>query len=552
MEYGDFRCRNLKNGIKITKYTGCATNVEIPKYINDSRVYSIGKYAFLDSILETITIPNSVTEICEGAFYGCRSLISIKIPNSVDYIAKSAFSYCVALINVKMLTSVSYIGDGAFIGCTSLASIKIPKSVNYIGEQVFEGCSSLSNILFPRANSYLYALRAFLKEYADKIEYYNAPNTMSEEELLAIQKNEDSQTMSINSSDNMTLTYLDFQYRKGMSGIEIAKYTGIESHIKIPEYINSVPVTSIGKYAFYYCDSLTTIEIPKSVEEINSYAFSYCNFLKKIRIPRNNKSLPFLQNFLKEYADKIEFADDSTSSFQKTVNPKINTTKTNTSNIKDFEYKKVGSGIEITKYKGCDSSVEIPQYIDGLPVVQIGFRAFNDCRSLKSIAIPDSLTKIGLWAFADCCSLTDIEIPNSVIEIDSQAFWGCVLLNNVTIPNSVREIGDEVFLNCSSLKKINFSSSNKNLHLLQNFLKEYADKICYRQYYHSSIENLVALLNRLSKVLKVNLNFNLNMNNEINDENIDLVNKVSTQIMNKKNTTKHHSRKRKIEKLKIK
>ena len=85
-------------------------------------------------------IPDNVTSIGNGAFYGCESLISITIPNSVTTIEASAFSHCSQLASVTIPNSVTTIGASAFSSCISLTSITIPNSVKSIGGFAFSGC----------------------------------------------------------------------------------------------------------------------------------------------------------------------------------------------------------------------------------------------------------------------------------------------------------------------------------------------------------------------------------------------------------------------------
>ena len=96
--------------------------------------------------LTSMTIPNSVTSIGEGAFYICTSLTSVTIGNSVTSIGKGAFKDCSSLTSVIIPNSVTSIGDAAFGGCSSLTSVTIGESVTSIGESTFEGCSSLTSV----------------------------------------------------------------------------------------------------------------------------------------------------------------------------------------------------------------------------------------------------------------------------------------------------------------------------------------------------------------------------------------------------------------------
>ena len=109
----------------------------------------------------------------------------------------------------------------------------------------------------------------------------------------------------------------------------------------------------------------------------------------------------------------------------------------------DFEYEiNYEDCITILEYKGSDTSVTIPDTIDGRKVTSIGGYAFRDCTSLTSVTIPDSVTSIEQYAFRDCTSLTSVTIPDSVTTIGGSAFWGCKNLTSVTIPDSVTRIED--------------------------------------------------------------------------------------------------------------
>ena len=96
-------------------------------------------------------IPNSVTSIGGGAFYGCSGLTSITIPNSVTSIGYSAFEGCSGLTSITIPESVTSIGNSAFEGCSGLTSITIPESVTSIGNSAFRACSGLTSITIPES-----------------------------------------------------------------------------------------------------------------------------------------------------------------------------------------------------------------------------------------------------------------------------------------------------------------------------------------------------------------------------------------------------------------
>ncbi|WP_419514924.1 leucine-rich repeat protein [Leyella stercorea] len=119
-------------------------------YIIPDSVTNIGDGAFSScESLTSINIPDSVTNIGDGAFSSCESLTSINIPNSVTNIGDWAFDRCESLTSINIPNSVTNIGDSAFSGCESFTSINIPNSVTNIGDSAFSGCESLKSINIP-------------------------------------------------------------------------------------------------------------------------------------------------------------------------------------------------------------------------------------------------------------------------------------------------------------------------------------------------------------------------------------------------------------------
>jgi len=111
---------------------------------------NLGSYAFGDCVsLATVTILGNATAINEFAFAECHNLIRISIPRGVTSIGPDAFSDCYALTCVTIPESVASIADGTFGGCTSLAGIAIPNSVTNIGQNAFIQCASLTNVIIP-------------------------------------------------------------------------------------------------------------------------------------------------------------------------------------------------------------------------------------------------------------------------------------------------------------------------------------------------------------------------------------------------------------------
>lgn len=133
----------------ITKYAESDTVVVIPSKINGVTVETIGHAAFERSAVTSVTIPDSVTAIHDGAFANCSQLTNISIPNSVTSIGFSAFEHCTSLKSITLPSSLRSISEALFFGCSQLTTIHIPDSVSSIRTYAFYNCGKLETIRIP-------------------------------------------------------------------------------------------------------------------------------------------------------------------------------------------------------------------------------------------------------------------------------------------------------------------------------------------------------------------------------------------------------------------
>ena len=113
-------------------------------------VRSIGEDAFRDcSSLEGVIFENTVLEkISDGAFWGCSALSSIALPDSVTEIEKYAF-FETGLRNIQLPEKLTLIGGGAFCNCKNLKQVQLPPQLKELGEGAFFNCENLAQIQLP-------------------------------------------------------------------------------------------------------------------------------------------------------------------------------------------------------------------------------------------------------------------------------------------------------------------------------------------------------------------------------------------------------------------
>ena len=240
-------------------------------------VTTIGALAFSNcTSLTSITIPDSVTTIGDGAFWNCTSLTSVTI-HGVTTIGNSAFSNCSSLTSITIPDNVTSIGDYAFYYCDSLTSITIPDNVTSIGDSAFEYCRSLTNVTIPDGVMTIENRAFYQCTSLTSVTIGNSVTTIGERAFYECNNLKDvyitdiAKWFAIKFGDDFAnpLHYAHNLYCNG----------GLVTNLVIPD-----GVTTIGNYAFRYCDSLTSITIPDSVTKIGDYAFFGCSSLTSVTI----------------------------------------------------------------------------------------------------------------------------------------------------------------------------------------------------------------------------------------------------------------------------
>ena len=224
---------------------------------------TIGEEMFYQSKLKTVVIPANATTIGNSAFEQCASLISIDIPANVETIGTAVFWGCSSLTTVtfekgsqlKTIGGGSSSYYGAFSYCTALTSIEIPASVETIGASAFKGCSKLATVTFEKESQ----LKTIGGGYSEP-NYYGV------------------------FSDCTALTSIEIP--ASVETIEAAAFKGCSSLATVT-FENGSQLKTIGggsysSGAFSDCTALTSIEIPASVETIEAAAFKDCSSLATV------------------------------------------------------------------------------------------------------------------------------------------------------------------------------------------------------------------------------------------------------------------------------
>ncbi len=302
----------VEHGTLVTCLDKDAASVTVPDGVTE-----IASRAFEDcTSLTAVSIPAGVTKIGRKAFAGSTSLTAVSIPAGVTKIDRKEFAGCTSLTAVNISEGVSCIDSDAFKGCTSLTSLSIPGSMTYIGKGAFSNCTSLSEIHYGGTTAqWLFELAGFThvprnivihctdgdaKPVSKKIAEIVIPGEVTKigagafRCCTSLTSAGYAGTMkkweAVEGKANL-LSCIPVPEVKCADGVWVRPAVQVE-HGTLVRCLDknavsvTVPdgVTRIAKGAFKRCRALTTVVIPRSVQNIDDYKeFSGCPSLREIR-----------------------------------------------------------------------------------------------------------------------------------------------------------------------------------------------------------------------------------------------------------------------------
>lgn len=275
-------------------------------------VQTIGKYAFDGCTVNTINIPSSVKTISDGAFKG-SGVESIVIPESVEYIGQNIFSNCENLKSADLRCKVTVIPARAFSHCYSLEKVQLPETIVEIDDNVFYYDKNLVNLILPK-NLESIGFAAFYNCYGLKnfqlpdtvtliegsafvgcksLEKINLPEKLIKldgevfdgcENLVEITIGPDLVEFKETSFNGVNVKLerikVDPANPALMSDNAGVLYSKDKTKlIKFPaaatveEYTVEPTTEVINQYAFYYNKNLDTIILPVTLKSVGKYAF---------------------------------------------------------------------------------------------------------------------------------------------------------------------------------------------------------------------------------------------------------------------------------------
>ena len=421
---------------------------------SDSRLETIGEYAFYKTQISEFYLPASLEKLCERwndgiknlrkitvsplnkhfamiedkcvvgksdeskddfdvLLFARRDIEEISIPSNIRMISSHAFENCsdLARIDIASDSKLETIGEHAF-SSSGIKEIYLPSKVSKICEYTFSDCQSLTKIDIP-ANSCLQTIETGAFNYS-KIEEIYLPASLKELKDRWCQNTENLTKITISPANDHFILKED-KYLLKKSDQSNGEFDALVFACRgIKEIIIPSQVSIICRDSFSYCTSLARVEFTanSNLKRIEAFAFAHSG-IKEITIPSNVTEISGYAFCYCEDLRKVEFAANSN-------------------------------------------------------LQTIGIEAFSHAR-IAEISIPSTVTKIGNNAFSFCRKLKYFNIPeNSNLQTIGLNIFIYTKIKEIYLPASLKELEDGWCYNADKLKKITVSPLNKHFMMIED------------------------------------------------------------------------------------
>lgn len=500
------------NCFKLTTVTISVQNTQILKSafencgiqaFNFEHISEIDSWAFRNTKLQSIELPNSNLKLYNGAFCQCPFLTTVTITDSVTIADFSGeqFKECYSLETVDY-RNTNKVPTRMFMFCYKLATFKSINNNLDIEEEAFYSCTSLRNIdsnqvgnIYDKAFIYCISLREFNPTYSriGHKAFYGCQNLQitnihncgrysfaycSSISTCTLKNSLDDGTMmnctGLTSVSFENIVRIPFKCFQGCTNLETISLSASVKNIDINAFLDTnlnmeeldlSNCQKIGSFAFKNTkikslifsnvyntdeengipfDGVTTI---KKITYRSSYAFRPKDFRDStnIEIVFEDNNFQIKDDTIID-SSQLYYYYPSSPSNEYTVNPEIR-------QIMSYAFAGATNlkSITINHYIGSDSKF-----------------ALANCKSLQTINIDFQNSEgyslsIPCGFFANCINLITVNLGQKISMIEKGAFEGCISLTSIVIPSDTKELSDYCFTGCTKLEKIEFLADSVKL-----------------------------------------------------------------------------------------
>ena len=465
-------------------------------------VAGIGTCTDSDIIIPSMYDGKAVTGICENAFNNCGSkLKSITIPNTITRIGNGAFANCLGLTSVTFEEGcrLTHISNSLFFSCSNLVSIKIPSSVVSIGANAFYWCNSLTEISFEGSkcwyvtktegatsgtyislNNISQNATYLRKTYDDYYWYANSVGHNYDTVLTSPTCTEQGYITytCINCGDSYIDNYVKAAGHSFTNYVSDGNATVESDGTKTAHCDNdgcnaTDTITDVGsKLPDTHMHSYTSVVTQPTCTQQgftthtcgcgDSYVDAYTDALNHNEISHEGKVASCMEIGWEAYVT-CSRCDYSTYKEIPAGHNYVNNVCTVCGNAyasKGLVFATFRSGYAVTGIGDCsDTTIVIPSEYNGLPVIAIAEGAFKSNQKIIEVIVPDSVLLIEDEAFSYSKKLTKVVLGNGVVEI-GMSFAGCDGLTTIKIPASVTTIDTLAFYLAKNMECIEVDDGN--------------------------------------------------------------------------------------------
>lgn len=337
---------------------------------------------------KTLTLPESLTSIGNWTFRGMAALESIVVPNAVTEMGTYAFANDTSLKSAKLSTSCPWLKEGLFSECNALQSITIPSAVTKMDGYMFTNCKTLTSATFEDGTDLIeMGYGASWKNYGlfsdCPLKTLNLGRWLSYNTEIASRSPFYSiyALKNLNIGENVKVIdkYM-FSYCKGLEEVNLpdnitsVNLWGFRGCTSLKSVRLSEKLSQVGDYGFAECSSLDNVTFPTSMTSVASNSFSDCTALRKLDLGQNLLII-------------------GPSAFE------------NDKALEGIEIPSTLYGLGVASFKNCTS---LP-YVEVKSISSVGKEAFMGCTGLKWISLSDKTTSLGENSFAGCNNIAYVK-----------------------------------------------------------------------------------------------------------------------------------------------
>lgn len=418
------------NSVSVTKGDRAYSDgvVFIPSSVeHDGKTYTvtgIGYNAFSSSSCWYVKMPDTVTRLEEKCFFEAKRLKQIEFSHNIETIGANAFQYCESLISIELHEGVKSIGEEGFSYCEKVTNLVLPSTLESIGTSCFQFLHSITSVVIPEK---IKSIPSNCFYGCEKLKTVSLPEGL---ESIGFRTFSSTGIETINIPP--TLQYID---EDAFSGTNV-------KNIVLPEGL-----TYLGPRAFSGCNQLESISFPSTLTTIKNGTCQSCTKLKNVEIANGVKVLG--ENSVN--AGVFTGCTSLTSVDLPKSIESIGPSAFRESGLVSFTFP---SWINTYDNYLLEKCKDLQEVIMGDNVTSIGWALFYECSSLRNVRLSESLKELPYDTFKGCTSLETINLPQSLEKIGSNCFEGTVNLTaEIIIPKNVTGIEYRAF-SSSGIKKI--------------------------------------------------------------------------------------------------